>query len=388
MKRPRRLLVVALSLLGACGRAGLDPAPTGAGSAQPDAAAPRAERYGALAVVTGRGHACALLDDHRVKCWGDNSFGQLGLGDTESRRTPAALGDHLPAVDLGTGRTAKALTAAHYATCAHLDDDSVKCWGWRALAVGMDDPFAGSNRFIGDVPGEMGDALPPISLGPGRAARLVALGSYDGCVVKDDESMRCWSANTPAVELPAVPGRHVKQLAGAGGVLARFDDGTVRKIGYGVGPPPAPIEGGASVPALLVAGSAQAACVLWANGDSRCAGGDAPWWPASSAGALEAAGVLEGSPITCGLLRDGHVSCPTAGADTFWFAVDQATGFVRLGQPALGITGGAEGAFCAVLQDGDVKCWSANRGDGPITAGMADPSVSWPSIDLGTHPPR
>jgi Regulator of chromosome condensation (RCC1) repeat len=26
-------------------------------------------------------HTCAILDDNRVKCWGYNSYGQLGLGD-------------------------------------------------------------------------------------------------------------------------------------------------------------------------------------------------------------------------------------------------------------------------------------------------------------------
>jgi hypothetical protein len=385
MRPARPLLVLALSVLGACGRAPLDSPAIDVGSAQADAGTAAAERYRALAVATGRSHACALLDDHRVKCWGDNAFGQLGLGDSVARRTPADLGDHLPTIDLGSGRTAKALTASHYATCALLDDDSVKCWGWGALAVGRDDPRASANGLIGDGPGEMGDALAPIALGPGRTARLVALGSYDGCVVKDDESMRCWSANTPAVELPATPGRHVAQLASAGGVLARFDDGTVRKIGYGVEPPAAPIEGGAAVPALLVAGSEDAACVLWANGDSGCGGNVTPWWPASSAGDLTAVGVLSFGAITCGVLRDGHVTCPNAGTDAFWFVVDQATGFVRLGQPAVGISGGAAGVFCAVLQDGQVKCWSKDRADGDITAGTGDPTVAWPSIDLGTR---
>src|SRR5580692_8270535 len=33
--------------------------------------------YRAIGVVTGEIHACALLEDHQVKCWGDNETGQL-----------------------------------------------------------------------------------------------------------------------------------------------------------------------------------------------------------------------------------------------------------------------------------------------------------------------
>lgn len=47
----------------------------------------------------GRAHICALLDDNRIKCWGDNSKGQLGLGDTENRGDdPGEMGDAFPSV--------------------------------------------------------------------------------------------------------------------------------------------------------------------------------------------------------------------------------------------------------------------------------------------------
>ncbi len=49
------------------------------------------------------------------------------------------------------------------ASCALLDNDSIKCWGLNSNAeLGLED-IANSNR--GDNPGEMGDALPAIKLG-------------------------------------------------------------------------------------------------------------------------------------------------------------------------------------------------------------------------------
>ncbi|MDP7037586.1 MAG: RCC1 domain-containing protein, partial [Myxococcota bacterium] len=46
----------------------------------------------------GWGHACALLQDATVKCWGDNASGQLGLGDTTDRSV--VNGDVLPDLQL------------------------------------------------------------------------------------------------------------------------------------------------------------------------------------------------------------------------------------------------------------------------------------------------
>ncbi|MEN9577128.1 MAG: hypothetical protein RJA70_137 [Pseudomonadota bacterium] len=43
--------------------------------------------------------------------------------------TAGEMGDNLPAVNIGTGRTALALTAGNAHTCALLDNGAVKCWG-------------------------------------------------------------------------------------------------------------------------------------------------------------------------------------------------------------------------------------------------------------------
>jgi len=118
----------------------------------------------ATAIVAGKYHNCALLDNSSIKCWGSNNAGQLGLGDTVNRGADPdggdQMGDLLLSVDLGAGRTARAIAAGDNQTCAILDDASIKCWGSNTAGqLGLGDT---NNR--GDNSSEMGDILPVIGL--------------------------------------------------------------------------------------------------------------------------------------------------------------------------------------------------------------------------------
>lgn len=121
----------------------------------------------ATAVTAGEGFTCALLTGGDVKCWGFNAGSQpgvLGLGTNEVAigDDPDEMGDALPTVSLGTGRTATALAAGTAHVCALLDDGSVKCWGAGSNgALG-----SGTTNDRGNQPGQMGDALPPVALVP------------------------------------------------------------------------------------------------------------------------------------------------------------------------------------------------------------------------------
>ena len=134
-------------------------------------------------------HTCALLDDGTVKCWGDSVFGQLGHGDTDGRGDGAGeMGDDLDPVDLGAGRTAVAITAGDVHTCALLDNGTVKCWGSTSTGqLGYGDTDA-----RGDGAGEMGDFLGPVSLGAGRTATAIAAGDFHTCALLDNGTVKCW----------------------------------------------------------------------------------------------------------------------------------------------------------------------------------------------------
>lgn len=147
----------------------------------------------ALTLVAGADHTCARLDDGRVKCWGDNAFGQLGLGSTQDRGDdPNEMGDHLPAVAFGAGRTVLELVAGSFHSCVRLDDGRVKCWGDNSSGqLGLGDS---ENR--GDGPNEMGDSLPAVNLGSGRKAVALWAGPYHTCARLDNRQVKCWGDNS------------------------------------------------------------------------------------------------------------------------------------------------------------------------------------------------
>ena len=163
----------------------------------------------AKAISVGNGHACAILDNNTVKCWGDGQSAQLGLGRIPDRRSAlrypilntspspsynyigdeeGEMGDSLPVVDLGTGRTAKAISAGGQHTCAILDDNTVKCWGRGNYGqLGHYDAY-----FVGGKPEDMGDNLLAVDLGTGRTAKAISTGSQYTCVIANDDTVRCW----------------------------------------------------------------------------------------------------------------------------------------------------------------------------------------------------
>ncbi|MDG1559281.1 MAG: RCC1 domain-containing protein, partial [Candidatus Poseidoniaceae archaeon] len=65
---------------------------------------------------------CAILDNGDLKCWGWNEFGQVGDGSNTKVDAPSST-----AIDLGTGRTAVAVSAGASHTCAILDNGEAKC---------------------------------------------------------------------------------------------------------------------------------------------------------------------------------------------------------------------------------------------------------------------
>ena len=136
---------------------------------------------GAATVAAGTYHTCAVTSAGGVRCWGDNTYGQLGID--------MAIGSSNTAVtvtELASG--AAAVAAGDYHTCAVMDaahDSGVRCWG------------ANGSGQLGDGTTIASSTPVTVSELAGSAA-AVAAGSAHTCALLDGThagEIQCWGAN-------------------------------------------------------------------------------------------------------------------------------------------------------------------------------------------------
>ena len=135
-------------------------------------------------------HTCALLENSKVKCWGSNRYGQLGLGHSNTIGNQANEITNLPSVDLG--HNAKAIAVGNRHTCALLNNDHIKCWGANnrgQLGYGT------KGGSIGDASGEMGSNLSFVG-GNNFKAKAISAGRDLTCAIMTDDNVKCWGLNT------------------------------------------------------------------------------------------------------------------------------------------------------------------------------------------------
>jgi alpha-tubulin suppressor-like RCC1 family protein len=361
----------------------------------------------AIALAAGCAHTCALLPDGQVKCWGNNDFGQLGLGDDNPRGTSAGqMGSELPAVplnaatiaitagcnfscsllvtgdvvcwgdngfgQLGQGNTnhmgddadevnglspialdgdAKAIRAGYRFVCAQLETDQIKCWGRNGDGqLGLNDI-----EHRGDEPNEMGDALPVVNLGTGREAKDFAAGYTHACALLDNNTVKCWGGESDGG-------------TGYGDTTINRGDGIAQEGETTMGMEMGNALPAVGLPATPTAISAQRhTCVLFSDDTVGCFG-------RNNAGEL-GIGSKEARGDQPGELNASFLKAPL-GTETTAIAV---------------FNGPEEGTndanSCALLLDGRLKCWGANargqlglgdgsaRGDDPNEMGDALPTT-------------
>ena len=127
------------------------------------------------------GHACALLTDGGVKCWGANNNGQLGDGTTTPSATPASVA--------ALGGKAIAVAAGSEHTCAVLETGSVQCWG------------SNGDGQLGDGTREQSSVPLDVSGLADAAVSITAGGAYGSgvgphtCALLANGGVQCWGSN-------------------------------------------------------------------------------------------------------------------------------------------------------------------------------------------------
>ena len=225
---------------------------------------------GATALAAGGTHACALLRDGTVRCWGANLSGQLGVPPSPGSSRPVGV----PGIS-----AAAAIAAGALHTCALLRDGTVRCWG------------ANLSSQVGD--GTTTRSAPPVRVAGISAAAAIAAGGFHTCALLAAEKVKCWGENDAG------------QLANGVNILKA----------------PTPVTVAGIATAAAVATGLAHTCVLLTDGTARCAGANGSGQLGDGGGPAEssdpvpvtnlagAVAIAAGGNHTCTLLGDGRVRC-------------------------------------------------------------------------------
>ncbi len=310
----------------------------GNGSAVPYSAVPVEVTglTGASLVRAGLRHACALAIGGSLRCWGENSFSQVGDGATVNRATPVAV------TGLGPQR-ALALYAAH--SCGLGVDGAVRCWG--------NNPFgeAGGGTETRATPAAITGLNDVVDLQQGTGTNwFTGAGTSWRCALRRSGTVECWGS------------------ASQGNASGQLGDGTTVNRTT-----PAPVAG--LTDAVQISVGASGACALRRGGTAVCWGynaygqiGDGTTvnraLPTPVAGVPELAEIRTDGNTTCARGVDGSVRC---WGYNYWGQLGQND---QVPRPTPSLVAGVgtnarelwvgNGFACARLASGQVSCWGRN----------------------------
>lgn len=356
--------------------------------------------------TTSERNTCVRSVQGDVKCWGSGQYAGNG--------TPANVGDDEPPASVAPvalGAPAIDISSSFGTTCAVLETGAIRCFGdgsYGALGLGINVPVVGDN--------ELPTAYPPIDFGDLGGASFVQVSvsrGWTGCGLLDRGDVRCWGHpaglgtnagavvvgddETPAMTLHGRPtiGLPVTELfPSSGRHFARTSARTIR--GWG------------STHAIQGRGAATTNIGVSAGNPSPADAGDLLF------DGIQMTNVDFGEYLACSIQDDGSVYCWGQGTSIGQWGGIGVPGVVHAGGtlpyiwpsaaggpwPAITSVGPAqvgepvsqvESTFfsvCAATLEGRLRCWGYNYfgilGRGHSNAiGDDEPPSAGPSIDLG-----
>ena len=303
--------------------------------------------FGNRQISTGSKNACIILQNQSLMCWGLNSDGQLGVGNSTSYvNTPVW-------VDFGFDAAVSTVSNGPMATCAILTNGSLYCWG--------------------DVHGSTPTSTTPkhVDLPPGRTVIEVSVGDRNTCLILDNGSISCIGSGSGGVNGDGSPTSFPAAASEVGDSYVLLPTGRTAvsvSIGYRHG------------------------CAVLDNGSAMCWGivnqgtlGDGsttsdtsvPVYVSMPTGSTTQA-ISAGDKSTCAIIDNGSVYCWGMGSNGqlgqgyLDHNGKNTPQFVDLGagrsavaidtsiSVGTGTMTNLWGHACAVLDNGSTKCWGSN----------------------------
>ncbi|MFZ9594486.1 MAG: RCC1 domain-containing protein [Bdellovibrionia bacterium] len=277
-------------------------------------------------------HACGITGSNQLKCWGSNTSGQVGIGNTAGPVTTPQLVN-----DPGTRYRKVSLGCSH--TCGITTAGQLKCWGYNGF------------RELG---GRTGDLTSPGVVDSGSTYRDVGMGCGFGCGITTRGELKCWGQNTSgqvgngtsgsSQSTPVVidSGMTYRAISGgynfacgiaASGTLKCWGSDNAGQVGNGATTgnqlTPQPVNDPGTVYSVIASGFYYA-CGITGVGALKC-------WGSDSAGQLgNGAAVSQDSPM----LSD---------SGTLYTEVGSALGSANWGHS------------CGITVGGILRCWGRNN---------------------------
>jgi alpha-tubulin suppressor-like RCC1 family protein len=340
---------------------------------------------GVSGIGLGANHSCARLIAGGAKCWGDNSGGQLGNGNTSDSNVPQSVNT--------LSGTLSALDGGQEHTCAQTSTGGMFCWG------------KNNNGRLGD--GTFTDKTSPVQVsGMASGVSTIGTGGEHSCATVNNV-LKCWGNNSNGQLGDGTTGGHASptDVSGAGGgattvsggsdhTCAVLPDGSLKCWGFNLYGQLGNSESGIYLSPVTVSGFSSGASQISSGDSHTCAltsGGGLKCWGGNYVGQLGTGNntssnlpvdvfgltsgvslVSAGTNHTCAVTSAGGVKC--WGYNQSGQLGDASNTHKNFPVDVSGLSSGMSKVSaggdhsCAVTNSGGVKCWGLN-GDGQLGNG-------------------
>ncbi|MDX9731301.1 MAG: hypothetical protein RBT63_05970 [Bdellovibrionales bacterium] len=307
-------------------------------------------------IVAGREHTCGITTSSQLKCWGGNSYGQLGDG------TSGAGTNKLSPIVIDTSEHYQDVAPGEHHTCAITTSNKLKCWGFNYYGQ------------LGDGTSDSGaDKVEPVEVDSAESYQSVSVGKYHTCGVTNSSQLKCWGLN-------------------ASGQLG---NGTIANS-------PSPVIVGSGY--MTVDAGRENTCGITISGQLKCWGKNASGQigggtvggttlnPTAVDISSQYVSVSVGGDYSCGVTTSNQLKCwglNASGQLGDGTTVNRTTPVVVVQGVLFQNVSAGENHTCGTTTDGQVKCWGFNGagqvGDGTMTlrTSPVDVEMSFLAVSTG-----